>query len=212
MQRISEGAMLKRTAHTFFRRFKTKRQYPDEKADSSRMKIQSPRASDGKGKVKEATRAIIDSDGLLRTGDLCYIDEDGYIFVVDRLKELIKYKGYQVPPAELETILLTHPQIEDAAVIPFPAKEVGQFLMAYVVRKLENDLSGNGVMDFVASQVAPYKKIRRVAFVSAIPKNPSGKILRKDHIKLATSSASEVPKYKTKMYVQRDYIFHYVFL
>ncbi|KAF6172490.1 hypothetical protein GIB67_007003 [Kingdonia uniflora] len=137
---------------------------------------------------EEATGATIDSDGWLRTGDLCYIDEDGYIFVVDRLKELIKYKGYQVPPAELETILLTHPQIEDAAVIPFPDKEVGQFPMAYVVRKLGSDLSGNGVMDFVASQVAPYKKIRRVAFVSTIPKNPSGKILRKDLIKLATST------------------------
>lgn len=136
---------------------------------------------------EEATASTLDSDGWLRTGDLCYIDEDGFIFVVDRLKELIKYKGYQVPPAELEALLLTHPEISDAAVIPFPDKEVGQFPMAYVVRKSGSTISESAVMDFVAKLVAPYKRIRRVAFVASIPKNPSGKILRKDLIKLATS-------------------------
>ncbi|KAJ0026144.1 hypothetical protein Pint_09272 [Pistacia integerrima] len=136
---------------------------------------------------EEATASTLDSEGWLRTGDLCYIDEDGFIFVVDRLKELIKYKGYQVPPAELEALLLTHPEISDTAVIPFPDKEVGQYPMAYIVRKAGSDLSATAVMDFVASQVAPYKRVRRVAFVAAIPKNPSGKILRKDLIKLATS-------------------------
>ncbi|KAI3418117.1 uncharacterized protein J3R85_013986 [Psidium guajava] len=135
----------------------------------------------------EATASTLDSEGWLRTGDICYFDEDGFIFVVDRLKELIKYKGYQVPPAELEALLLTHPDIADAAVIPFPDKEVGQFPMAYVVRKAERELSETAVMDFVARQVAPYKRIRRVAFIASIPKNPSGKILRKDLIKLATS-------------------------
>ncbi|KAL1822923.1 hypothetical protein ACET3Z_009701 [Daucus carota] len=135
----------------------------------------------------EATANTLDSEGWLRTGDLCYIDDDGFIFVVDRLKELIKYKGYQVPPAELEALLLTHPEIADAAVIPFPDEEVGQFPMAYVVRKAGSDISGSAVMNFVAKQVAPYKKIRRVAFVASVPKNPSGKILRKDLIKLATS-------------------------
>ncbi|XP_021285105.1 4-coumarate--CoA ligase-like 5 [Herrania umbratica] len=135
----------------------------------------------------EATASTLDSEGWLKTGDICYIDDDGFIFVVDRLKELIKYKGYQVPPAELEALLLTHPEILDAAVIPFPDKEVGQFPMAYVVRKAGCNLSETAVMDFVARQVAPYKRIRKVAFVAAIPKNPSGKILRKDLIKLATS-------------------------
>ncbi|XP_016466127.1 putative CoA ligase CCL5 [Nicotiana tabacum] len=136
---------------------------------------------------EEATASTLDSEGWLRTGDLCYIDEDGFIFVVDRLKELIKYKGYQVPPAELEALLLNHPQISDAAVIPFPDKDVGQFPMAYVVRKSGSTMSESAVMDFIAKQVAPYKRIRRVAFVASIPKNPSGKILRKDLIKLATS-------------------------
>ncbi|KAK6939047.1 AMP-dependent synthetase/ligase [Dillenia turbinata] len=135
----------------------------------------------------EATASTLDSHGWLRTGDLCYIDDDGFIFVVDRLKELIKYKGYQVPPAELEALLLSHPEIVDAAVIPFPDKEVGQFPMAYVVRKDGSNLSETSIMDFVAGQVAPYKRIRRVTFVASIPKNPSGKILRKDLIKLATS-------------------------
>ncbi|KAF3446872.1 hypothetical protein FNV43_RR12052 [Rhamnella rubrinervis] len=135
----------------------------------------------------EATSSTIDSEGWLRTGDLCYIDEDGFIFVVDRLKELIKYKGYQVPPAELEALLLSHPDISDAAVVPFPDKDVGQYPYAYVVRKAGSNLSETVVMDFVARQVAPYKRIRRVKFIASIPKNPSGKILRKDLIKLATS-------------------------
>uniref|UniRef100_I1MBZ2 Uncharacterized protein n=1 Tax=Glycine max TaxID=3847 RepID=I1MBZ2_SOYBN len=128
---------------------------------------------------EEATTSTLDSKGWLRTGDICYIDNDGFIFIVDRLKELIKYKGYQVPPAELEALLLTHPAILDAAVIPYPDKEAGQHPMAYVVRKAGSSLS--------ETQVAPYKRIRKVAFISSIPKNPSGKILRKDLIKLATS-------------------------
>lgn len=149
--------------------------------------LRAPSVMKGYFSNPEATSSTIDSEGWLRTGDLCYIDDDGFIFVVDRLKELIKYKGYQVPPAELEALLLTHPEISDAAVIPFPDKQVGQFPMAYVVRKAGSNLSEKAVMDFIAGQVAPYKRIRRVAYVAAIPKNPSGKILRKDLIKLATS-------------------------
>ncbi|CAK8569756.1 unnamed protein product [Lathyrus sativus] len=136
---------------------------------------------------EEATSSTINSEGWLRTGDVCYIDTDGFLFVVDRLKELIKYNGYQVPPAELEALLLNHPDILDVAVIPFPDKEVGQYPMAYVVRKPGSNISHTQVMDFVAQQVAPYKKIRKVAFISSVPKNPSGKILRKDLIALATS-------------------------
>ncbi|PRQ27319.1 putative AMP-dependent synthetase/ligase, AMP-binding enzyme domain-containing protein [Rosa chinensis] len=137
----------------------------------------------------DATASTLDTEGWLRTGDLCYIDDDGFIFVVDRLKELIKYKAFQVPPAELEALLLTHPQIADAAVIPFPDEKVGQFPMAYVVRKAGSNLSETAVMDFIAKQVAPYKRIRKVAFIASVPKNPSGKILRKDLIQLATSSS-----------------------
>ncbi|XP_004499325.1 probable CoA ligase CCL5 [Cicer arietinum] len=136
---------------------------------------------------EEATTSTLTSDGWLKTGDVCYIDSDGFVFIVDRLKELIKYKGYQVPPAELEALLLTHPAILDAAVIPYPHKEAGQIPMAYVVRKAESNIAEKQVMDFIAGQVASYKRIRKVAFISSIPKNPSGKILRKDLVKLATS-------------------------
>ncbi|XP_010536450.1 PREDICTED: 4-coumarate--CoA ligase-like 4 [Tarenaya hassleriana] len=149
--------------------------------------LRGPSIAKGYFKNEEATNAAIDSEGWLRTGDLCYIDGDGFIFIVDRLKELIKYKGFQVPPAELEALLHSHPDILDAAVIPFPDGQAGQYPMAYVVRKHGSDLSGEHVIDFIAKQVAPYKKIRRVAFIDSIPKNPSGKILRKDLIKLATS-------------------------
>ncbi|KFK44164.1 hypothetical protein AALP_AA1G223100 [Arabis alpina] len=139
---------------------------------------------------EEATNETIDPKGWLKTGDLCYIDEDGFVFIVDRLKELIKYNGYQVAPAELEALLITHPDILDAAVIPFPDKERGQYPMAYVSRKPESNLSHKQVIDFISNQVAPYKKIRKVAFIDSIPKTPSGKTLRKDLIKLATSKSN----------------------
>lgn len=128
----------------------------------------------------EANSTTMDPDGWLRTGDLCYIDGEGFLFVVDRLKELIKYKGYQVAPAELEQLLQSHPEIADAAVIPYPDEEAGQVPMAFVVKQPQSRINERGVMDFVAKQVAPYKKVRRVEFVSAIPKSPAGKILRKE--------------------------------
>ncbi|KAJ0247740.1 AMP-binding enzyme [Hirschfeldia incana] len=126
-------------------------------------------------------------DGWLKTGDLCYIDDDGFVFIVDRLKELIKYKGYQVPPAELEALLLSHPDILDAAVIPIPDNEAGQCPMAFVQRKPERNLSKKQVIDFISKQVAPYKRIRKVAFIDSVPKTASGKTLRKVLINLATS-------------------------
>ncbi|RCV28608.1 hypothetical protein SETIT_5G416900v2 [Setaria italica] len=135
----------------------------------------------------EATAATMDSEGWLKTGDLCYFNEDGFLYIVDRLKELIKYKGYQVPPAELEHILNSHSDIMDAAVIPYPDEDVGQLPMAFIVRKPGSNLTEQQVMDYVAKQVAPYKKVRRVAFVSAIPKSPAGKILRRELVQQAVS-------------------------
>lgn len=136
---------------------------------------------------QEANRTTLLSDGWLRTGDLCYIDEEGYLYVVDRLKELIKYKGYQVAPAELEQLLQSHPDIVDAAVIPYPDEEAGEIPMAFVVRKPGSSLNEAQVMDTVAKQVAPFKKIRRLAFVDSIPKSASGKILRMELRKLAAA-------------------------
>ncbi|KAH7841819.1 hypothetical protein Vadar_034671 [Vaccinium darrowii] len=132
-----------------------------------------------------ATAATIDSDGWLRTGDLCYFDQDGYIYIVDRIKELIKHNGYQVAPSELEAILLSHPQILDSAVIPIEDDETGQIPKAYVVRAADSELTEDQVIQFVASQVAPYKKVRRVSFISAIPRSAAGKILRKELVFLS---------------------------
>ena len=129
---------------------------------------------------EEATRETIDDDGWLHTGDLAQVDANGCVYIVDRLKELIKYKGYQVPPAELEAVLLSHPTIADAAVIGVVDAEGEEVPKAFVVKQSETELSEAEVMDFVAGQVAPYKKVRQVEFIEAIPKSASGKILRKD--------------------------------
>ncbi|KAF8378128.1 hypothetical protein HHK36_029465 [Tetracentron sinense] len=130
----------------------------------------------------KATASTLDSEGWLKTGDLCYFDSDGFLFIVDRLKELIKYKAYQVAPAELEHLLQSHPEIADAAVIPYPDEEAGQIPMAFLVRKPGSNLN--------EAQVAPYKKIRRVAFINSIPKSPAGKILRRELSDAALSGAS----------------------
>jgi acyl-CoA synthetase (AMP-forming)/AMP-acid ligase II len=130
---------------------------------------------------EQATRETIDGDGFLHTGDLARVDSTGCVYIVDRLKELIKYKGYQVPPAELEAVLLAHPQIADAAVIGVRDVDSGEEVpKAFVVKQSGAELTADEVMTFVADQVAPYKKVRRVEFIDAIPKTASGKILRKD--------------------------------
>ncbi|KAK4414146.1 4-coumarate--CoA ligase-like 9 [Sesamum alatum] len=137
-----------------------------------------------------ATAATLDSEGWLKTGDLCYFDSDGFLFIVDRLKELIKYKAYQVPPAELEHLLQSIPEVADAAVIPYPDEEAGQIPMAYVVRKPGSTISAAEIMDSIAKQVAPYKRIRRLAFINSIPKSPAGKILRRELVTHACSTTS----------------------
>ncbi|MEP7200157.1 MAG: AMP-binding protein, partial [Chloroflexota bacterium] len=125
----------------------------------------------------EATAHTIDPDGYLHSGDIGYADDDGFFYVVDRLKELIKYKGLQVAPAELEAVLLSNPAIADAAVIPVPDEDAGELPKAFVVKR--GDINEQQVMEYVASRVAPHKKIRLVEFVDAIPKSASGKILRR---------------------------------
>lgn len=127
-----------------------------------------------------ATKETIDDDGWLHTGDLAQVDHNGLVYIVDRLKELIKYKGYQVPPAELEAVLLSHPDIADAAVIGVRDEEGEEVPKAFVVKQEGAELTDAQVIEFVASNVAPYKKVRQVQFIDAIPKSASGKILRKD--------------------------------
>jgi len=123
------------------------------------------------------TRAALDDDGWFRSGDIGHADADGQFFIVDRLKELIKYKGMQVPPAELEAVLLSHPAVADAAVVPLADTDAGEVPRAFVVRK--GAVTPEELMAYVAGQVAPYKKVRRLEFVDSIPKSPSGKILRR---------------------------------
>ncbi|KAJ0247739.1 4-coumarate--CoA ligase-like 3 [Hirschfeldia incana] len=129
--------------------------------ETGELWLKGPAITKGYFRNEEATKETINSEGWLKTGDICCIDDEGFVFILDRLKELIKYKAYQVPPAELEGLLLTHPEIIDAAVIPFPDREVGQFPMAYVVRKTGSLLSEKSLMEFVAKQVAPYKRVRK---------------------------------------------------
>ena len=128
----------------------------------------------------EATAETIDADGFLHTGDIAVYHEGGYFSIVDRVKELIKYHGYQIAPAELEALLLGHPQVMDAAVIGVLDDEREEIPKAFVVAAPDSGLTAEEVMSFVAADVAPYKKVRRVEFVDAIPKSTSGKILRKD--------------------------------
>jgi acyl-CoA synthetase (AMP-forming)/AMP-acid ligase II len=124
-----------------------------------------------------ATAATIDGEGWLRTGDIGYVDADGDFFIVDRTKELIKYKGLQVAPAELESVLLGHPAIADACVIGIADEEAGEVPKAFVVKKGEID--DRLVMAWVAERVAPHKKLRAVEFVSELPKSATGKLLRR---------------------------------
>jgi acyl-CoA synthetase (AMP-forming)/AMP-acid ligase II len=125
----------------------------------------------------DATAATIDADGWLHTGDVGRADEDGYVVLVDRVKELIKYKGYQVAPAELEAVLVEHPAVAEAAVVGRPDEEAGEVPKAFVA--LSGEASEEEIMAFVAERVAPYKRLRALEVVDEIPKSPSGKILRR---------------------------------
>ena len=139
--------------------------------------IRGPQVMKGYLNRPDATAAMIDPEGWLRTGDVGYADETGGFFLVDRVKELIKYKGFQVAPAELEAVLLSHPCIADAAVIPLPDEDAGEIPKAYVV--LRSEATADDIMTYVADRVARYKQLRRVEITDQIPKSPSGKILRR---------------------------------
>lgn len=139
--------------------------------------VRGPQIMKGYLNRPDATAETIDHEGWLHTGDIGFADEDGHFYVVDRAKELIKYKGLQVAPAELEGVLLTHPAVADAAVVPRPDDEAGEVPKAFVV--LKGEATGEDIMKFVAARVAPHKKIRSIEFTDKIPKSPSGKILRR---------------------------------
>ncbi|HET6172686.1 MAG TPA: AMP-binding protein [Gaiellales bacterium] len=146
---------------------------------SGELWVRGPQVMLGYLRDEAATAATLTTDGWLRTGDIATIDEDGRFRVVDRLKELIKYKGYQVPPAQLEGILLTHPQIADACVVPVRDEEAGEVPKAFVVPKEGQAPDPGEIMTFVAGRVAPHMQVRACELIDVIPKSPSGKLLRR---------------------------------
>src|SRR6056300_322494 len=141
--------------------------------------VRGPQVMPGYLNNEQATKNTIEEDGWLHTGDIGHIDEDGHFTIVDRLKELIKFKGFQVPPAELEALLVTHPAIADAAVIGVPDDEAGELPKAFVTLKAGQEASEDEIKQFVAEKVATYKQIRLLEFIDEIPKSASGKILRR---------------------------------
>ncbi len=153
--------------------------------------VRGPQVMRGYWDNPEATRETLTDDGWLRTGDIASADVDGFMYIHDRKKEMIKYKGYQVAPAELEAVLMEHPGVRDAAVIPKADAEAGEVPKAFVVAR-EPGLDLGAVTAFVAERVAPYKKIREIELVDAIPKNPSGKILRRELIEAERAKAAGV--------------------
>ncbi len=151
--------------------------------------VRGPQVMRGYWRRPDATAECITADGWLRTGDLGRLDGDGYLTIVDRLKEMIRYKAHQVAPSDLEAILLQHPAVADVAVIPKADLEAGEIPKACVVLKPGATASANELMDYVADRVSPISRVRDLEFVDAIPKNPSGKILRRELIERERSRA-----------------------
>ncbi|WP_341997969.1 AMP-binding protein [Microbacterium sp. LWH7-1.2] len=153
---------------------------PDGVTKAGELWVKGPNVMLGYLNQPQATAETLDADGFLHTGDIAVYHEGGYFSIVDRVKELIKYKGYQIAPAELEALLLGHPKVMDAAVIGVLDEDKQEIPKAFIVAAPDSGLTADEVMAFVAEHVAPHKKVRRVEFIDAIPKSSSGKILRKD--------------------------------
>ncbi len=141
-----------------------------------------PQVMGGYWNRPEDTAETLAGEGWIRTGDIVSMDEEGYVTILDRKKEMIKYKGYQIAPAELEALLMEHPAVRDSAVIPKRDDESGEIPKAFVLLHPDQKASPEDLMRFVEERVAPYKKVREIEFVEAIPKTPSGKILRRELI------------------------------
>ena len=139
--------------------------------------VRGPNVMKGYQNRPDANAATLFADGWMRTGDIAYFDAEGYLYIIDRTKELIKYNAYQIAPAELEAVLISHPAVAEAAVIPSPDVEHGEVPKAFVV--LKTAATPEELMEFVAGRVASYKKVRKLVIVDAIPKSPAGKLLRR---------------------------------
>ncbi|MEM1231018.1 MAG: AMP-binding protein [Pseudomonadota bacterium] len=147
---------------------------------SGELWVRGPQVMTGYLNNPTATAETIDADGWLHTGDIAIIDEHGHMSIVDRMKELIKYKGFQVAPAELEALLITHPKVADVAVIGIPDDEAGELPKAFVTAAPGEMVSLEEIQALVSEHLVSYKQIRELEVIDAIPKSASGKILRKD--------------------------------
>ena len=140
--------------------------------------VRGPNVFQGYWKHPEDTQLAL-REGWLYTGDIAKMDEEGYVYIVDRKREMIKYQDYQVAPAELEAILMEHPAVQDCAVVGIPDDPSGEIPKAFIVLQVGWTVDPDELMEFVADRVPPYKQIREVALITEVPKNPSGKILRR---------------------------------
>jgi acyl-CoA synthetase (AMP-forming)/AMP-acid ligase II len=145
--------------------------------DDGELWVRGPQVTCGYLNRPEETAALVDAEGWLRTGDLGHVDASGEVWIVDRLKELIKVNGHQVAPAELEALLAAHPRVADAAVVGRPDPERGEVPVAAVVPR--GELDPDALAAWVAERVAPYKGLREVRMIEAVPRSPAGKILRR---------------------------------
>jgi acyl-CoA synthetase (AMP-forming)/AMP-acid ligase II len=159
-------------------------------SDDGELLMRGPQTMAGYLHRPDETAALIDADGWVHTGDAGRIDADGNVFIVDRLKELIKVNALQVAPAELEALLATHPAVADCAVVGRPDERRGEVPVAVIVPRRE--VGEDELIAWVAARVAPPKRLRAVRFANAIPRTPAGKILRRVLRDQAAGSASYV--------------------
>ncbi|MEO9780675.1 MAG: AMP-binding protein [Sedimentitalea sp.] len=149
------------------------------RGETGELWVRGPQVMKGYLNNPDATAEALDSDGWLHTGDIGHFDQDGYLFITDRVKELIKYKGFQVAPAELEAELLTHHEIVDVAVIGVTDDEAGEVPMAFVVPAPNAEVTLETIQGYLEGRLSHYKQVRRMEIVDEIPKTAAGKILRR---------------------------------
>ena len=141
--------------------------------------VRGPQVMKGYWRKPDDTAAVL-RDGWFFTGDVGKVDENGYVFIVDRKKEFIKYKGFGVGPAEVEAVLCEHPSVADAGVIGKPDEAAGEIPKAFVQLRAGATVTAEELMDFVKERIADYKRVREVEFIDKVPRTASGKILRRE--------------------------------